>query len=85
MIRGCYLERAYGDCAGFLWALRGRADVVVEYGVKPWDLVPFAALAQATGRLLCDFSGQRNFSGPEVIMAHPALARLVCKYLRPQT
>lgn len=82
LIRGCYLERAYGDCVGFLWTLRGCADAVIEYGVKPWDLVPFAALARATGRVLTDFSDQENFSGPEVVMAHPTMARLVSRILR---
>lgn len=82
LIRGCYLERAYGDCVGFLWTLRGCADAVIEYGVKPWDLAPFAALAHATGRVLTDFSGRGNFSGPEVVMGHPAMARLVCQTLR---
>jgi histidinol-phosphatase len=85
LIRSCYLERAYGDCVGFLWALRGRADAVIEYGVKPWDLVPFAALARATGRVLTDFSDRGNFSGPEVVMAHPAMARLVSRILRSRS
>lgn len=82
LVRRCYLERAYGDCYGYLWVLRNRADAVVDCGVKPWDLVPFAALAKATGRAFTDFSGRHSFSGPETIMAHPAFARLICKTLR---
>ena len=82
LIRACYLERAYGDCYGYLWALRGCADAVVDYGVKIWDLAPLAALAQATGRALTDCQGQPNFTGPETIMAHPAFARLIAKRLR---
>lgn len=82
LVRGCYLERAYGDCYGYLWALRGCADAVLDYGVKPWDLVPLAALAQATGRALTDFSGRPSCSGPETIMAHPSLARLIVRALR---
>ena len=81
LVRRCYLERAYGDCYGYLWVLRNRADAVVDYGVKPWDLVPFAALAKATGRAFTDFSGRHSFSGPETIMAHPTFARLICRTL----
>lgn len=81
LVQRCFLERAYGDCYGYLWVLRGRADAVMDYGVKPWDLVPFAALAAATGRALTDFSGQPSFSGPETIMGHPAFVRTIVKAL----
>ncbi len=75
LVQACYLERAYGDCYGYLWVLRGAADAVLDYGVKPWDLVPFAALAAATGRALTDFSGRPSFSGPDTIMGHPAFVK----------
>jgi fructose-1,6-bisphosphatase/inositol monophosphatase family enzyme len=81
LVQGCFLERAYGDCYGYLWALRGRVDAVIDNGVKPWDLVPLAALAGATGRVLADFSGRPNFLGPETIMAHPAVVRMVVRCL----
>ena len=82
ILQASYLERAYGDCYGYLWVLRGYVDAIIDYGVKPWDLVPFAALAQATGRALVNFSGRLSFSGPDTIMAHPILARLICKQLK---
>jgi len=81
LISRCYLERAYGDCYGYLWALRGGADAVIDYGVKPWDMVPLAALARATGRVLTDCSGRSSFTGPETVMAHPVFMRYVCKTL----
>ena len=77
VLRTCFLERAYGDCYGYLWALRGHADAVLDYGVKIWDMAPFAALARATGRLLTDFSNRPSFTGPEAVFASPRLARLV--------
>ena len=81
LMRRCFLERAYGDCYGYLWVLRGHADAVLDYGVKPWDLVPFAAFAQATGRVLVDFSCRPSFSGPASLMTSPALAPLICRTL----
>jgi histidinol-phosphatase len=79
---GCYLERAYGDCYGYLWAFRGGADAVIDYGVKLWDMVPLAALASATGRALVDCSGRPSFTGPDTIMAQPAFARRIARLLR---
>ncbi|MBI2496317.1 MAG: hypothetical protein HYW10_07170 [Candidatus Omnitrophica bacterium] len=78
----CYLERAYGDCYGYLWALRGRVDAVIDYGVKVWDMAPLAAFARATGRVLINCSGQPSFTGPDSIMAHPAFARTIVQILR---
>lgn len=82
LVRACFLERAYGDCYGYLWLFRGRADAVLDYGVKIWDLVPLAALARATGRIMTDFSGRPSFTGPESILAHPTLARQISRILR---
>ncbi len=81
LFRSCFLERAYGDCYGYLWALRGHVDVVLDYGVKPWDMAPLSALAHATGRTLVNLKGQPSFSGPDTILASPTLARLICNIL----
>ncbi len=82
LVTACFLERAYGDCYGYLWLLRGCADAVIEYGVKPWDVVPFAALAQATGRVQSDFSAKPHSIGPQTVTAHPSLAVQVGRILR---
>ncbi len=81
LMKACYLERAYGDCYGYLWALTGLADAVIDYGVKPWDMVPLAALAEATGRRMTDFSGHDSFTGPETIMGHASMVRLISQQL----
>jgi histidinol-phosphatase len=81
LMQSCYLERAYGDCYGYLWALRGYVDIVIDHGVKMWDMAPLSALAQATGRVLVNFQGRSSFSGPDTIMASPRLARLATRYL----
>ena len=81
LIRRCYLERAYGDCYGYLWALRGCADAVIDYGVKIWDMVPLAALAHATGRVLVDCHGRPSFTGPDTVFASPSLARRIADVL----
>ena len=82
LVQQCYLERAYGDCYGYLWAFRGRADAVIDCGVKIWDIAPMAALALATGRALTDVENRFSFTGPYSILAHPQLARRISAILR---
>lgn len=81
LVRSCFLERAYGDCSGYLYLFRGYADAVIEYGVKVWDMAPLAAIAQATGRVMCDCSGRPCFTGPETLLAHPSLTRTIAQIL----
>lgn len=81
LVQACYLERAYGDCYGYLWAFRGRVDAVIDCGVKIWDVAPMAALALSTGRTLVNFDNRVDCTGPNSIVAHPSLARLIARTL----
>ena len=83
LVRGCFLERSYGDCYAYLWVLRGRADAMIDFGVKPWDLAPFAALARATGRVVTHADGRPGFDGPDSIFAHPRTQRWIVRALAP--
>lgn len=82
LIGKCFLERAYGDCYGFIWLYRGLVDVMIEYGVKVWDMVPLAAMAHATGRVMIGINSKPNWLGPDTIVAHPRLAAEVARILR---
>jgi len=82
LMQACYLERSYGDAYGYLWALRGGADAVIDCGVKLWDMAPLAALARATGRTLVDFHRRPSFTGPEAVFGSPKAVRLVVKALQ---
>jgi fructose-1,6-bisphosphatase/inositol monophosphatase family enzyme len=77
----CYLERAYGDCYGYLWVFRGHVDAMLEVGVKIWDVAPLAPLARATGRVMLDLSGRPNFVGPDTLVATQSLARQIIETL----
>jgi len=83
LVQSCFLERAYGDCYAYLWVFRNHVDAMIDYGVKIWDIAPFASMAKATGRVLVNFSGKPDFIGPETILAPPSLARLIVNTLQP--
>jgi len=81
ILSDCYLERAYGDCYAYLWVLRGSADVMIDFGVKEWDLATFAVMAKATGRALVNFAGKPDFKGPDTIFGNPAISKILVKNL----
>ena len=82
LVKNCFLERAYGDAYGYLWVVWGMADVVLDYGVHPWDMAPLAAIAEATGRTLTDCEGRPGFTSPGSIVAHPRFAKTVSRVLK---
>ena len=85
IIRSAFLERAYGDCYAYLWVLRGYADVMIDCGVKEWDLAPFSVFARNTGRVLINFKGRPDFKGPDTIFGNPSIAKILVKNFRNGT
>jgi histidinol-phosphatase len=51
-------QRGFGDYLGYLFVLRGQAELMVECDLKPWDLAPLKLLLEEAGGRLTDFAGQ---------------------------
>jgi histidinol-phosphatase len=54
------LTRTWGDCYGYLMVATGRADLMVDPVVKPWDAAPMIPILQEAGGTLTDWTGQPN-------------------------
>lgn len=52
------VTRGWSDCYAHVLAATGRVDVVVEPGVKPWDVAPMTVIMREAGGLCTDWSGQ---------------------------
>src|SRR5262249_24401196 len=61
--------RAYGDGAGCLLLLTGRADAWIEAGVKAWDIAALKILVEEAGGRFTDFEG-----GPRALEVGRAVA-----------
>ncbi len=53
--------RSYGDVAGCIQLLCGRAEAWLEAGVRPWDIAALAVLVEESGGRFTDFDGGRRF------------------------
>jgi histidinol-phosphatase len=49
--------RGYGDVAGALMVLTGRAEAWIEAGVKIWDIAPMKILFEEAGGRFTDLRG----------------------------
>lgn len=57
LVAKTYRQRAPGDYLSFGLVFEGKADLVLEVGVKAWDLAPMKILAQESGGFYSDLSG----------------------------
>lgn len=73
VLNECYLERGYGDCFAYWYMLRGGADLVLDFGVKVWDLAPFLLMTEEAGGKLVDFQGRRKWEGPQAVAGNAEL------------
>ncbi|MEF2074028.1 histidinol-phosphatase [Consotaella aegiceratis] len=63
------LTRFGVDCYAFAMLAAGHADLVVEAGLKPYDIVALIPLIEAAGGVVTTFSGERAEVGGNVIAA----------------
>lgn len=58
LARSAASARGYGDLAGAMLVLAGRAEAWIECGVKPWDLAPIKVLVEEAGGRFTDTAGR---------------------------
>ena len=61
LMKQCYLERAYGDCAAYWYLLNGQADLLFDMDLKIWDCVPLFPLIEEAGGAYLTLDGQREW------------------------
>jgi histidinol-phosphatase len=57
LIAGAASTRAYGDVAGCVQLLNGRAEAWLEAGVRAWDIAALKVLVEEAGGRFTDFDG----------------------------
>lgn len=82
ILKECYLERGYGDCYAYWQLLKGSADLVLDFGVKIWDLAPFLLMLEEARGQLRDFKGRRRWEGPAAVSGNSTLVSEFVSRLR---
>jgi histidinol phosphatase-like enzyme (inositol monophosphatase family) len=68
------LSRTWGDCYGYLLVATGRAEVMVDPALSPWDAAAVMAIVEAAGGVFTDWSGAPTAFGGDAIATNAALA-----------
>ncbi|OUT65222.1 MAG: histidinol-phosphatase [Planctomycetaceae bacterium TMED10] len=61
------LTRTWGDCYGYLLVATGRAELMVDPELNPWDTAALLPILEEAGGTLTDFSGEKTVFGGEAV------------------
>lgn len=72
------LTRTWGDCYGYLLVATGRAEVMIDPELNPWDTAALLPILTEAGGTLTDFSGHETvFEGEAVATNGHILAEVL--------
>jgi histidinol phosphatase-like enzyme (inositol monophosphatase family) len=74
--------RCFGGCLDAMMVARGEAEIWIEGQVKPWDLAAPKIIVEEAGARFFDFKGNNTISGGNAVVAVPALADQVLRFLK---
>ena len=69
LAQACLLDRYGGDCYNYAMLAAGFVDLVVESGLKPFDIVPLVPILERAGCVVTSWTGESVFNGGSVVAA----------------
>ena len=67
------LVRTWGDCYGYLLLASGRADIVLDPIMNPWDIAALVPVVRGAGGVITDWNGGAPYPAESTIAAAPDL------------
>ncbi len=81
--RASRIVRTWGDCYGYLLLATGRADIMVDDQMNPWDAAAVQVVVEEAGGRFTDFRGKATAFGGDSIATNGALDAIVRDILCP--
>jgi histidinol-phosphatase len=73
--RSVSICRTWGDCYGYLMVATGRAEVMVDEALSPWDAAALLPIIEEAGGSFTDWTGKSTAFGGDGIATNGALAK----------
>ena len=67
------ISRSWGDCYGYVLVATGRADLMVDDRMGPWDVAALIPIIEEAGGIFTDWRGRRGV-GPDSVASNARLA-----------
>lgn len=76
-----YYCRGFGDCHGHSFIINGRAEVMVDPHVAPYDVAPIKICVEEAGGVFTDINGEKTIYGGNAIVTNGKMHDTVLKML----
>jgi myo-inositol-1(or 4)-monophosphatase len=76
------LFRTWGDCYGYLLVASGKADIMLDPKMHPWDILPLIPVIQGAGGVITTWSGTDASQGDSCVVAHRTLHPQILEILQ---
>jgi len=71
MVQSARLFRTWGDCYGYLMVAAGRADLMTDPILNPWDLLPLIPIIEGAGGVITSWDGGDPISAGNAVAGSP--------------
>jgi histidinol-phosphatase len=78
------LQRGWGDCYGYVLVATGRAEVMLDAAIKPWDCGPLLTILTEAGGHFTTWAGEATIWGPDAVGTNAALHEPVLAILKAE-
>jgi histidinol-phosphatase len=76
------LTRGWGDCYGYALVATGRAEIMLDAGMNPWDCAPMLPILSEAGGRFTDWNGVATIHGKDGFGTNGLLHESVLEILR---
>ena len=84
LIRRVKLNRGWGDAYGYMLVATGRAEVMLDPVVNPWDVAPLPVILREAGGKFTNWAGEETIRGPDGVATNGVLHETVLAVLRAE-
>jgi histidinol-phosphatase len=84
LTNAAWRDRGFGDFWGHMLVAQGAAEVMLEYGVAPWDIAAPHLIVHEAGGRMTDLAGRSSWSGPQILTTNGLLHDRVLEVLARQ-
>lgn len=75
-------QRGFGDFYGFMLVAQGSGEMMIEYGVSPWDVAALVPILEEAGGTFTDWEGNRTIHRPDILASNGLMHASTLELLR---
>jgi histidinol-phosphatase len=82
LVAACRISRGWGDVYGYVLVATGRAEIMIDPKMNPWDCAAIAPIIREAGGRYTTWRGEQTIWGPDGVATNGALYETVIEILK---